>query len=117
MKLIKAEDKSAGNQAHSAYSSFGCKTFTGKFRWQLRDTSSGSIVTGYMMMVVLNFIFFFASYRKLLQSATIRWQMLLPFFWAHYVCHFPRRRIFDFAWAYKIGTSLHRGNVDSTDNV
>ena len=58
MKLIKVEDKSAGNQAHSAYSSFGCKTFTGKFRWQLRDTGSGSIVTGYMMMVVLNLIFF-----------------------------------------------------------
>ena len=65
----------------------------------------------------IEFDILFASYRKLLQSATIRWQMLLPFFWVHYVRHFPRRKIFDFSWAYKIGTSLHRGNVDSTDNV
>ena len=58
----------------------------------------------------IEFDILFASYRKLLQSATIRWQMLLPFFRVRYVRHFPRRKIFDFAWAYKIGTSLHRGD-------
>ena len=43
----------------------------------------------------IEFDILFASYHKLLQSATIRWQMLLSFFWVHYVRHFPRRKIFD----------------------
>ncbi len=65
------------------------------------------------MMAVLNS----ASYRKLLQSATIRWQMLLPSSGSTMCAIFLEGRYLIFAWAYKIGTSLHRGNVDSTDNV